>query len=128
MFSKMKFSLILALIIASVLSDSTQGNIVKRYLQYLRDEGKLTGRLGNSQNLKTRLSLFKTNVKLVEDNNAKHSSYTLEINRFSDLSDGELAQYHGLNASLVAEEEELLTSSPLLPVSVPDAVDWVAQG
>jgi len=129
MFSTMKFSLILALIIASVLSDSTQGNIVKRYLQYLRDEGKLTGRLGNSQNLKTRLSLFKTNVKLVEDNNAKHSSYKLEINRFSDLSDDELAQYHGLNASLVAEEEEeLLSSSPLLPVSVPDAVDWIAQG
>ena len=120
--------LLLLCAVHSTYCTQTQGNIVKKYLKYLRDEGKLTGRLGNTQNLKTRLSLFKTNVKLVEEHNAQTSSYKLGINRFSDLSDGELAQFHGLNASLLQQDDLTTSKPPSLPLSVPTTVDWIAEG
>lgn len=125
----MKIILFSTLLIVWVLYEAdcteTQGNIAKAYLKYLQDEGKL----GESpQNLKTRYQLFKNNIRLINEHNSKQSSFKLGINKFSDLSDKELSQFHGLNSSLLTDEEDLLSSSPSLPVSVPDTVDWVAQG
>ena len=125
----MKLLVLSTLIIVSALqgtdSAETQGNIARTYLKYLRDEGKLGG---SPHNLKARYQLFKNNVRLINDHNSKESSFKLGINKFSDLSDEELSQYHGLNSSLFQDEDEILSSPPSIPVSVPDTVDWVAQG
>ena len=125
----MKIILFSTLLIVWVLNEAEctekQGNIAKAYLKYLQDEGKLSE---SPQNLKTRYQLFKNNIRLITEHNSKQSSYKLGINKFSDLSDKELSQFHGLNSSLLQDEEDLLSSSPSLPVSVPDTVDWVAQG
>ena len=125
----MKLLVLSTLLIVSALqgtnSAETQGNIARTYLKYLRAERKLGG---SPQNLKARYQLFKNNVRLINDHNSKESSFKLGINKFSDLSDEELSQYHGLNSSLLQDGDELLSSPPSLPVSVPDTVDWVSQG
>jgi len=76
-----------------------------------------------------RFEIFKSNLRFIEETNAKNLSYTLGVNQFADLTTAEVvAGFTGLKpAALWAGHQHLGTHSyggqPL-----GDAVDWVAKG
>jgi len=121
---------VILVLLVAVIPGNLSSSIAQRYLKYLRDQGKYTLTAGNAKVLKARLGLFRQNVQLVEQHNAGESSFRLGINRFTDESDEELKQYHGLNATLTLMGHDTQTTSPHLPPSenIPPTVDWVSRG
>jgi C1A family cysteine protease len=73
-----------------------------------------------------RFAIFKANVDKYDAHNAKGLSYTLGVNKFSDLTGDEFsALYKGLNVPRIRVVKNTKTLST---VGVPTSIDWVAKG
>lgn len=73
-----------------------------------------------------RYVIWQANVRLVTEHN-KHSSFTLEINKFSHLTNTEFQERHGYKIS----SEQLAISEPqptFEDCEVPDEIDWRDSG
>lgn len=75
-----------------------------------------------------RYEVFKSNMDLVERHNSGNSTYTLELNKFADLTSAEFKIiYLGLRPEL-AREKKVLTLEDL-PQSYPSgSLDWTTKG
>lgn len=75
---------------------------------------------------RTRYSIFKSNVKQIEEHNLKYaegkSSYYLEINQFADLTDEEFETDY-LSEELPDEEFDQVFEPPP-DTDVPNSIDW----
>jgi cathepsin L len=76
-----------------------------------------------------RYNVFKTNMDYVAETNAKNLSYTVELNRFADLSTGEYsAIYLGYKGDLRRSSEKLTMPLVDLPNAYPNgALDWTTK-
>jgi len=82
---------------------------------------------GNGVDEQTKFEVFKANVDVIEEHNAKKLSYWLGVNEFADLTWEEFSSTHlGYNTASVGSG---LTKVPFTPMTdVPDSIDWVAKG
>lgn len=83
---------------------------------------------------KYRKSQFATNLEIIENHNARQSSYVLGVTQFSDLSHEEFASQFVINEAIVKKAKQLKLSgtdtlyqtseSSSLKQSLPSEVDW----
>jgi C1A family cysteine protease len=85
----------------------------------------------NGEDEEKRFNIFKDNVDLIEETNAKKLSYELGVNQFADLSNEEFANLYasGFNPQAKPWGPESV-KQPWQNASgpVPDAMDWEAKG
>jgi len=76
-----------------------------------------------------RYGVFKTNMDYVEAHNSGNSSFTVELNKYADLSSGEYkAIYLGYKPEL-RREAPVYTLQSLAPATYPSgSLDWVSKG
>jgi len=73
---------------------------------------------------RVKYNTFKTNVDIVDANNAQNNGLTLALNKFADMSNAEFkAYYTGLKAQTTRQENDDTPS-----VEVPTSVDWRTKG
>lgn len=76
-----------------------------------------------------RFEIFKGNLKIIEETNAKNLSYTLGVNQFTDLTSAEVvAGFTGLKPARLWAGHQHLGTHSYGGEQLGDAVDWVAQG
>lgn len=78
---------------------------------------------------KYRLGVFRANLEMIEAHNAGNSSYTLEINKFGDMTDEEFAaKYYGTIDVPLSSSEFSSAEPKLLDLNDVKEVDWVKAG
>jgi len=97
--------------------------------QFMSDYGR---KYSSADEQEKRFEIFRSNVLHYRDHNTRNHSYTLSINKFTDLSHEEFVSRLTLK---VAPREERFQSSGYLGdhqmvegLTTPDSVDWVNQG
>lgn len=81
-----------------------------------------------------RFSQFTANMKIIEEHNAKQTSYVLGITSFTDLSNEEFAARFVLNtviankAKSLSSEKEVEGSFGVNSHGIPHGIDWVSSG
>ena len=73
-----------------------------------------------------RLSVFHKNVLHIKAHNARNTRYTLEVNKFADLTTEEFTAMYA--SSIVAPKTEEKVMSNLKTEGLPETVDWVKRG
>jgi len=75
-----------------------------------------------------RLEIFKANMQMIEETNAKKLSYTLGVTPYTDLTFEEFrAQFIGGVTPWTAEQKESMTTFEKTE-DAPDSIDWVEKG
>jgi C1A family cysteine protease len=94
------------------------------WLKYKNDYNK--DYTGNAEE-QAKFEVFKANVDIIEEHNAKMLSYWLGVNEFADLTWEEFSSMHlGYKAGSSANG---LTKAPFPNITdVPKSIDWVAKG
>jgi len=95
------------------------GLLLGLYQRYSVKEGKAKS--------PQRLSLFRNTLKKVAEGNAKHSTWSLGLNKFADMTLEEKRSYLGLNASALHRTRTLSSSVGDLSAT-PASKDWRAEG
>jgi hypothetical protein len=72
-----------------------------------------------------RYETFKANLKFIDEQNAKQSSYTLGLNQFSDLTNAEFRSKH-LSKRVSGERET--TPFRYANVTPASSIDWTKKG
>ncbi|ERM94888.1 hypothetical protein AMTR_s00009p00129100 [Amborella trichopoda] len=123
----MFFGLWLPMVAPRQLEEATMS---ARFAQWMADHGVKYERIAETEK---RFNVFKENLKLIDSVNAEKRSYTLSLNKFSDLSLDEFRnQYMGLNVD--AAGRKMATKGPFMYGNVsamaaaPDTMDWRAKG
>merc|ERR1719458_723213 len=78
-----------------------------------------------------RFEIFKTNVDVIREHNAKNSSFSLGVNQFTDLSVEEFKATYltGYRADMVQLREYASETFPSYNIeTLEEAVDWVSKG
>jgi len=76
-----------------------------------------------------RFNVFKTNTKLIEDHNAGDHTFSMDMNKFGDLTFEEFkARYTGFAGPRRAFAKTQNLHKPLLGEKIADSVDWVDKG
>jgi len=85
----------------------------------------------NKQENDIRFEIFKDNLEVIKAHNMKNLTWRMGVNQFSDMTHGEFRTYTTCVTNNQMKDWKSFVSKAQLKMnktSVPDAVDWVAEG
>ncbi|KAK4859629.1 hypothetical protein QYF36_008937 [Acer negundo] len=107
----------------------TDGEVMGLYEAWLVKHGKVYNALGEKEK---RFEIFKDNLRFIDEHNSENRTYTVGLNRFSDLTNEEYrSMYLGAKKSVKRNTLKAKSSDRYLPrvgESLPDSVDWRKKG
>jgi C1A family cysteine protease len=121
------FSAILSIFVVSTQSMVLEENAVK-FTEFIKTHNKVY----SDEELELRFSIFKDNLKKIEEHNAAGHSWTMSVNKFADLTSEEFKLiYTGYNKPKPTLRKSTIKfdSLNLTPVEdLPDSFDWSEKG
>jgi cathepsin L len=119
----MKATLVCIILAVVAVSAGTTFGIedIKDFVTYVKFHGK---HYDNIEEFMMRENLFYQRLQVIQEHNAKKSSYTLGATKFADMTDEEIKAFRGLNKRMTHGLRTV--EAPVLPNNgaVPDSVDW----
>ena len=99
----MNFPIMLSKVVGFIVIDAVAAGDVKPVPNYAMMFDNFKQKYGKSYNgvdeETKRFDIFKSNVDLIYDTNAKKLSYTLGVNAFADLTGDEFAEMYGVHCN-----------------------------
>eukprot|EP00462_Mataza_sp_D1_P003995 CAMPEP_0175097548 /NCGR_PEP_ID=MMETSP0086_2-20121207/5348_1 /TAXON_ID=136419 /ORGANISM="Unknown Unknown, Strain D1" /LENGTH=371 /DNA_ID=CAMNT_0016371071 /DNA_START=39 /DNA_END=1154 /DNA_ORIENTATION=- len=84
----------------------------------------------SEEQLATRKSIFDANFRTIVEHNMKNSTYKMNVNQFTALTEVEMAAFKGYNAQLGRQRKATLQVAqlPKLTGPLPTSIDWRSKG
>lgn len=122
----MKFAV---LTVAALIASAAAAPLTEEQYQFLFSKfSQQFNKQYEVENVFSKYQTFKNNVDLIVAHNASGQSYSMEVNKFADLTTAEFNQFMGLKVVGQAPAANLDMSNPCTKSQGFEKIDWVAAG